>query len=412
LSLFAPSVAFARSSDSGAGFAFIAIGIAALIIFFFGYSNGEKDIFKRQKGEIDKEKKKSLDEVESHKINTTKEITLKKEELLAVGNTVELRITRFETFRPILEKDYKGAMKWLIDQYFQFERFVDVQKEKMLLEKKNPAKKANEAIKESNSEKREWIKKARENELILLELKELFPAIEEYLDEPESSELPPDLPPIPVDEDDDQAKSYLSKDEYERLSITDKYQLALDRYISRPHSKAEIGRFYERQIGYSYESKGYDVEYKGILDGFYDLGRDIIAEDEKEILIFQAKCWSSKKVIREKYIFNLYATAIHYGKTTKTRKAVKPVFVTTTEYSEVAIDVAKLLSVKLIHIPLDKTYPLIKCNINNGSYIYHLPFDQQYDRVKIKQNSGERYVCTIQQAENLGFRRAMRWFGN
>ncbi|OYO31097.1 hypothetical protein CD932_08160 [Janthinobacterium sp. PC23-8] len=60
---------------------------------------------------------------------------------------------------------------------------------------------------------------------------------------------------------------------------------------------------------------------------------------------------------------------------------------------------------------MSKDYPLIKCNVNGRNKIYHLPFDQQYDRVRISPARGELYVRTAQEAEKLGFRRAMRHFG-
>ena len=43
--------------------------------------------------------------------------------------------------------------------------------------------------------------------------------------------------------------------------------------------------------------------------------------------------------------------------------------------------------------------------------IYHLPFDQQYDKCSIKLGSGEFYAMTVKEAEEKGFRRAMKWRG-
>jgi hypothetical protein len=36
----------------------------------------------------------------------------------------------------------------------------------------------------------------------------------------------------------------------------------------------QIGRDFERYVGYRYESLGYDVEYMGIVKGLEDLGRE------------------------------------------------------------------------------------------------------------------------------------------
>ena len=59
-------------------------------------------------------------------------------------------------------------------------------------------------------------------------------------------------------------------------------------------------------------------------------------------------------------------------------------------------------------------YPIIKCNVaqQTGEKIYHLPLDQQYDNVKIIEANGDRYVSTVKEAEELGFRRAYRWTGD
>lgn len=55
---------------------------------------------------------------------------------------------------------------------------------------------------------------------------------------------------------DDDAHYWLSQDEYDNLSTVEKYQRALDRYVKRRKSNAEIGKEYERYIGYLYECKG------------------------------------------------------------------------------------------------------------------------------------------------------------
>ena len=73
--------------------------------------------------------------------------------------------------------------------------------------------------------------------------------------------------------------------------------------------------------------------------------------------------------------------------------------------------VADKLGIKLIeNEDFNKEYPCIKCNINitTKEKIYHLPFDQQYDNIKIVSSIGEKYVSTVKEAEELGFRRAKR----
>lgn len=91
--------------------------------------------------------------------------------------------------------------------------------------------------------------------------------------------------------------------------------------------------------------------------------------------------------------------------------AIKAVFVTSTSLSPVAKRAAEWLGIEVReNIRLDKSYPMIKCNINQSTKekIFHLPFDQQYDRTKIIPELGECYVQAVADAEQMGFRRAFR----
>ena len=91
----------------------------------------------------------------------------------------------------------------------------------------------------------------------------------------------------------DRVRKFLTAAEYERLDETSRNQLALDKYISRNHSQQEIGRLYERYLGYLWESRGWEVQFIGLVDGFEDLGRDLICKKENAVEIIQAKNWAS-----------------------------------------------------------------------------------------------------------------------
>ncbi|XVN40385.1 MAG: hypothetical protein RCO49_06080 [Rickettsia endosymbiont of Argas persicus] len=208
----------------------------------------------------------------------------------------------------------------------------------------------------------------------------------------------------------DRTSLYLSKEEYQKLSTEERNQLALDRYIERTKGNWEIGRLYERFLGYQYESEKWSVSYIGAIKGYEDMGRDLICIKDGKIHIVQAKCWAAEKTIHEKHIFQLYGTALCYElENSIPFKTVLPVFATTAKLSKVAQTVASQLGVSIREISLEKKYPMIKCNVNQGNKIYHLPFDQQYDRVKI-QSKEEFYAFTVKEAENKGFRRAKRYF--
>ena len=99
------------------------------------------------------------------------------------------------------------------------------------------------------------------------------------------------------------------------------------------------------------------------------------------------------KVIREKYICQLYGTTVMYSlnrpKEFSKYKIIRGVFVSTVPYTPEAKKFSDYLKIEYLVIPLDN-YPMIKCNINmrTGEKIYHLPFDQQYDKCVIKKELG------------------------
>lgn len=288
----------------------------------------------------------------------------------------------------------------------------DLKLENSLRYKKRPAVKAADEVKAIRKEKRELAIKYYACKWELAHLKALLPWIEDIEEEP----VAPVTEFVNSDfKENDVAGYWLTPDEYAQLSTIEKYQRALDRYYKRKKTNKEIGTDYERYIGYLYETKGYKVEYFGIEKGMEDLGRDLICTNDNEILIVQCKCWSNRKnkVIHEKHINQLYGTTIMYKlRHNHTGKIVKSVFISTVPCTNTAREFAEYLGVTFKQIPLEK-YPMIKCNINKATKekIYHLPFDQQYDKCSIKLGSGEFYAMTVKEAEEKGFRRAMKWHG-
>jgi len=228
------------------------------------------------------------------------------------------------------------------------------------------------------------------------------------------------------DASDDPVKSWLPLGEYERLSTVERNQMALDRWRTsrRRKSNWEVGRDYERFIGYTYETLGYDVAFTGALEGFEDMGRDLIARRGSELRVIQCKYWRQEKTIHEKHVFQLFGSALEYafrlgafdnlkqlalfGGEIKTTGATAVLY-TSAKISNVAKEAAKKLNVEFHEGVGISDYPLVKCNIRGGEKIYHLPFDQQYDRTKIMPDRGERYVYTVAEAEQAGFRRAWKW---
>lgn len=330
-----------------------------------------------------------------------------------------------------IAKQKSMGFPWLADAYAEYFSLNDFKKEKYLNNKKHPAYTAAETVREIKNEKKILL---RQNKVIKYKInyfEKLFPWLCDLIAIDENDEIPVKMEAEDtVDSDEDRVKDWLTQEEYRALPSIERNQKALDRYLeSRNKSKWHIGRDYEMYVGYLYEQKGYSIEYKGIIDGFDDLGRDIIATKDDEICIIQCKCWAQYKEIHEKHIFQLFGTTMEYWirnfgdhknpKSFKefakflTENKLRSIFISSTNLSNKAKEMADALSVEIIenHPPGD--FPRIKCNTNydevgSKTNIYHLPMDQQYDRTIITKSKGEFYAFTVKEAEDSGFRRAFK----
>ena len=347
-----------------------------------------------------------------------------------------------------IAKQKSMGFPWLAEAYADYFALKDGELEKYLKDKKYPAYTASANVKIIKNEKRELTKT---NKIITYKLnyfEKLFPWLLELIAENEDEEIP-----VRIDDDDtvdnvdnneDRVKNFLTSEEYKSLPSVEKNQKALDRYLeNRNKSKWAIGRDYEMYVGYLYEQKGYSIEYKGIVDGFDDLGRDIIATKDDEVCIIQCKYWARHKEIHEKHIFQLFGTTMEYWinnyRATRERfnlftqnlrnnkksknfeqfarflneNKLRPIFFTSTNLSDKAKEMANALNVEVMeNEPIGK-FPRIKCNTNYDEFgsntkIYHLPMDQQYDRTIITKSKGEFYAFTVKEAEDAGFRRAFK----
>ncbi|MCG2726774.1 MAG: restriction endonuclease [Elusimicrobia bacterium] len=328
-----------------------------------------------------------------------------------------------------IAKQKSMGFPWLADAYAEYFLLQDLKKEEYLIDKKHPAYTAAQTVREIKKEKRNLL---RGNKIIKYKIsyyEKLFPWLTELIAIDENDEIP-----VRIDEGDvsdvdneDNVKNFLTPEEYVRLPSVERNQKALDRYLkNRYKSKWQIGRDYEMYVGYLYEKEGYSIEYKGIIDGFDDLGRDVIAIKNDEVCVIQCKYWARYKEIHENHIFQLFGTTMEYwiknyrnntrpkdfGEFAKflNENKLRPIIFTSTLLSDTAKEMANALSVEIKENQPIGDFPRIKCNISNreGEKIYHLPFDQQYDRTIIEKYKGEFHAYTVQEAEDAGFRRAFR----
>lgn len=226
-----------------------------------------------------------------------------------------------QAIRIIAEEKSQG-FPWLAKAYADYFYLQKIQGADYLEHKSHPAKVSAEKVREIARERRIIEEKLRFAQGVISYYQDLFPFLEEFLGDVDEEILKKVLSrniEEPIKEVDeigiDPVRIYLSslsEEEYHNLSSVERNQLALDRYWSRPKSKWQLGRDYERYIGYVYEANGYNVYYQGILEGFDDLGRDLICKKGEQTIIVQCKRWSQHKTIHEKHVNQLYGTVIKY----------------------------------------------------------------------------------------------------
>lgn len=317
----------------------------------------------------------------------------------------------------VLAEEKSKGFPWLAKAYADYYQLQNMKVASLLETKSHPALKAAETVKEISRAKHESDKLWRTLKYQIEYYETLFPWLIDFKEDDIDDVIRQATEGKYSNDSDfehgeDPAKRWLTDSEFKNLSNAKKYQRALDRYWSRKKTRWEIGKDYERFIGYQYESQGWQVLYQGIVEGFADLGRDLIAVRGNEVQVVQCKYWSREKTIHEKHIFQLYGTSVAY-QLDNPQKKVRAVFVTSTTLSEKAKHFADFLNISYREQKPLQPYPCIKCNISkkDEKKIYHLPFDQQYDTTVVEFNRGETYVATVEEAELLGYRRAFKWRG-
>lgn len=397
----------------------IIIGLvgAIIIICYFIYSKirdlkDSKNIFNKLKNTIDPLFKK----LEEKTLIAQQKIINQQQEYEDIQNEKKI-------IKRLVHSDAKD-IPWISEIISDFHAEKAKTISNYLRIKKHPAMNASETVKQMKSDIKSINEKYLNERYLNLFYESLFPDLKEYRDyDPDDITETKNKTHDPVN-DHLEPNERIKEDEYDSLSIPEKYQVALDNYINRSKSNWQIGRDYERYVGYRYENDGYRVTYFGIEKKLEDLGIDLICKKDDETLIIQCKYWSDDKKIRENAVNQLFGTTIRYainkiGEDTISgisnifsEANVYPVIHTKTILSDTARQFAEVLGVKFIENEAIKDYPRIKCHISKESRekLYHLPMDQQYDKTILESSLGEKYVLTVKEAEKWG-RRAFRWTG-
>lgn len=321
-----------------------------------------------------------------------------------------------EALQTLLENRVRG-FAFIADAWADYESARAESLAAALEDKKRPAFSAAMEVRAKGGELADMRRELKRTEWVLALYEFHFPWLTELRDVEEEDSYVEGEPGLDEDVNiapgaqRDPAQRWLSKEEYAALSEAERNQRALDRYLVSRKTPWQVGRDYERYIGYLREQAGATVIYQGIFAGLEDLGRDLMCETSGGIEVVQCKRWAQHKTIHEKHVFQLFGTVVAM-RIEHPDKTVNGTFTTTTTLSERARQFAGHLGIRVEEaVPL-ADYPRIKCNIGRDRQrIYHLPFDQQYDMTVIEPAKGEHWVSTVAEAQQLGFRRAWKWKG-
>ena len=182
----------------------------------------------------------------------------------------------------------------------QIQEIIDAAMVDSLARKDRPALKAAEEIKEARASARNWKKEADtlRNTVSLYEVE--APWLVELADYSvgeivEGLRQEAELQKAAISGN-DPARLFVSAAEWAGLTEAKRTQLALDRYWEyRKRNAWAAGIQYERFVGYSYETIGFNVIYQGATKGVNDQGIDLICAKNSQIHLIQWKRLSVEK---------------------------------------------------------------------------------------------------------------------
>ena len=268
------------------------------------------------------------------------ELYAREQKLFEAEKKLETQKQAFDQdIRKIID-DKSQQYPYIATQIADLYLLYDEQLAKNLAQKAHPAVRASEDVARIAGEKRELMQRVKALEYQIAEYEAISPQLSSIADLT-TSEL---CEASQSSEDRDSLRDWLSDSEYVSLSDERKFQLALDRWRRRPRSNWQVGRDFERYIGYLYEMNGWKVSFFGALNGKNDLCRDLIAQKNSQTLIIQCKRWAKEKTIHEKHVFQLFGSVMSYG-IENPGSSPKGLLITTCPLSDVAKQYAHALNI-------------------------------------------------------------------
>jgi hypothetical protein len=262
----------------------------------------------------------ALQKALDNKKNKLNELRIKEYELNEKDKKLDDEI---EYINKILDENYRAieiiyneksqGFPWLAKAYAEYSILRDQKTADRLKTKKYPAPKAAEQLREIAKEKSEAKRQYRISKYLLEMYESLFPFLIDFRGEDLDDYIRVSIESNKRGEGfEDEVMAYTTEGERRTLNKQEIFQRALDRYWQKKKRPWELGRDYERYIGWLYEMEGYSVYYQGIVEGLEDLGRDLIIKKGSEIGVIQCKYWSQYKTIHEKHICQLFGTTLKY----------------------------------------------------------------------------------------------------
>lgn len=283
-------------------------------------------------------------------------------------------------------------------------------------------------------EKQYWLLKSKELQYKCALYESIVPSISDFVDD----EVTKDMTIYRVIKNEylitnddrfssDEARRYLSEEEYCTLPNVEKYQKALENwYYRRLKTKITLRKDFEQYVKYHIEQLGYKISYFKD-NNLYDFGNILICNGHRKIHIVQCKYWNTKKQIHENDLSQLLCITAKYciqlindaefeinsiakGYTSPYAMIadgkIVPFLATSTTLTKEAKKFAISLEIKFQENMSLGLYPMIKCFKKGNDNLYLLPFDKQYKNIDISKTNGFM-ALTTKEAEQAGFKRGM-----
>ena len=211
--------------------------------------------------------------------------------------------------------------------------------------------------------------------------------------------------------EEDPVDAFLSDNERMVLSADERAQIALDRYVkSSGKTKWQLVRDYEMYIAHLFREDGYDVDPRGSLLRFDNIGRFLFVRRGKRAALIFCKYLSPGDTVHEKLLFQLFGAGMCY-QIDHPSLEIACIISTNAKCSVRAHSFAERMRMLVQEGIEIGNFPRIKCAVSsNGEKLFYLPMDPRYDSVFILRPD-ECFVYTVDDAVALGFHRAFRKHG-